>query len=86
MKIVVRSGMTGLLLPGMGIAAWSQVTPKPIEGDPVRIDSGLVSGSRSSRKIIRRQPLLAVAGLAATRQERDAGPSAQSVPAGGPPD
>jgi para-nitrobenzyl esterase len=29
----------------MGCVAWSQVTLKPIEGDPVRIDSGLVTGT-----------------------------------------
>ena len=45
--IKVRIGNAGAaaLLVLMGSAAWPQVTMKPIEGDPVKIDSGRVSGT-----------------------------------------
>jgi para-nitrobenzyl esterase len=36
--------LAGLFLAGT-LLAWPQVTVKPVEGDPVRIDSGLVSGT-----------------------------------------
>ena len=43
-KVRFRHAMVALIAAS-GIAAWSQVTLKPIEGDPVRVDSGLISGT-----------------------------------------
>jgi para-nitrobenzyl esterase len=46
MKLIGRkAAWIGVVAALLVWTAWSQVTLKPIEGDPVRIDSGLVSGT-----------------------------------------
>jgi hypothetical protein len=40
-----KAAWIGAAAPLLVWTAWSQVTLKPVEGDPVHIDSGLVSGA-----------------------------------------